>query len=275
MLNNICSDNEELHPLVSIIMPSYNSEKFILKAIASVTSQSYSKWELFVVDGGSNDSTFRLVKNITRFETRITIVDNKDDCGPAHARSVGVKLSRGCFIAFLDADDLWLPDKLSQQVSFMLKNNYSFSYTGYRRLSKFGKLGCLVPMADSYSYSRYLARRGIGCLTTMIKRSLLTDDVIGVWRRSGGEETLWWLLILKKGVVAHLLNIDLARYRDTAGSLSQNQIHTVKTVWSYYRNELNISSLQLIWVFPQYLVDAAVRKIRLIVCLRFQSIKAA
>jgi len=121
-------------------------------------------------------------------------------------------------------------------------------------------------MRESYNYRQALKHRGIGTLTVMIERELLSEDVISVWRRAGGEEYLWWLLILRKGVTACLVDKDLARYRDTTGSLSKNWMYTLCSVWNMYRTDLALPVAQAIWDFCSYFIDSAIRKIRLTVC---------
>ena len=253
--------------VVSVVMPSFNSTRHISIAIESVRRQSFPHFELLVVDGGSRDETCEVVCEIIRQEPRVRLIKNENDHGPAHARSIGIKQARGHYIAFLDADDYWLPEKLESQVSFMSRTSTQFCFSRYRSVSGDGqRLGCLVPMRESYNYRQALKHRGIGTLTVMIERELLSEDVISVWRRAGGEEYLWWLLILRKGVTACLVDKDLARYRDTTGSLSKNWMYTLCSVWNMYRTDLALPVAQAIWDFCSYFIDSAIRKIRLTVC---------
>ena len=114
-------------PKVSVIMPSFNSCRFIEDAVNSVLNQSYKNLELIVVDGGSNDSTIELINKISATDSRLVIINNINDDGPAHARQVGIEKSQGNYIAFLDADDYWLPEKTEMQINFMEDNNFNFS----------------------------------------------------------------------------------------------------------------------------------------------------
>jgi teichuronic acid biosynthesis glycosyltransferase TuaG len=253
--------------VVSVVMPSFNSEKHIGEAIRSVQGQSCGNFEVLVVDGGSRDRSKDVVRDIGLRDPRIRLLENPDDQGPAHARSVGVLHAQGRYVAFLDADDYWLPEKLAAQSGFMTETAAQFSYTRYRSIAEDGgRIGCVVPMKKSYTYRQALRHRGIGTLTVMVERALLTQDVIGVWRRRGGEEYLWWLLVLRKGVTARLVDRDLARYRDTAGSLSKNQLFTLRSVWDIYRSELGLSRLQAAWNYSSYFTDSACRKIWLGAC---------
>lgn len=253
--------------LFSVVMPSFNSERHISEAIQSVRDQSCTDFELLVIDGGSRDRTREIVEEIAARDPRVRFLENPDDQGPAHARSVGVRNAQGRYVAFLDADDFWLPEKLDAQGRFMSSAPARFSFTRYRGISEDGRrTGCVVPMRKSYSFRQALRHRGIGTLTVTVERELLTPDVISVWRRRGGEEYLWWLLVLRKGVTAYLVDRDLARYRDTAGSLSKNQFITLRSVWDMYRSELGLSRMQTAWHYSSYFMDSAFRKLWLRAC---------
>ncbi|HFF5272228.1 TPA: glycosyltransferase family 2 protein, partial [Acinetobacter baumannii] len=110
--------------LVSIITPSYNSAKYIGKTIDSVISQTYKKWELIIIDDCSTDSSVEIIKDYENKDNRIKLIQLKENSGAAVARNTGIQLARGRFIAFLDSDDSWLPEKLEKQLKFMLINNY-------------------------------------------------------------------------------------------------------------------------------------------------------
>ena len=259
-----------VEPLVAVIMPSFNSSRHIATGINSVLRQTQPSLELFVADGGSKDATVEIVESIARTDRRVRLIKNDHDNGPAHARYIAIKASRSRYVAFLDADDYWLPRKLEYQLAFMEQEAVSFTFTYYRRISEDGlRTSCVVPVRQYFRYPRALGRRGIGTLTVVVRRELLTDDVISVWKRAGGEETLWWLLMLRKGVVARLCPHDLARYRDTAGSLSQNVMYTLRSVWRMYRDDLNLSRLMTARYYVPYLITTAIRKIRVAICSRF------
>ena len=257
--------------LVSIIMPSFNSEKFIENAIESVLSQTLDDWELLISDGGSNDRTVDIIKEYSRQDDRVVYIDNKDDMGPAHARCVGVKQCSGEYVAFLDADDLWLAGKLELQVKFMQEDSIDFSYTSYRSMNESGEReGCVIPMYSSYNFFQALSRRGIGILTVMVKRKLLSNDVIETYGKSHGEDYLWWLLILKQGTVARHLDKDTARYRHVDGALSSHRYRYKHqaTVWDSYRNEVGLGFLMSVFCYGSYLLDASLRKIWTMACSR-------
>ena len=276
----IPSDLSQAGPSVAVVMPSFNSARYIGAALDSVLRQTYRNFSVVVVDGGSSDNTRQVVESIAAQHPMVRWIENKDDQGPAHARAVGIAHVRregvAKFLAFLDADDLWLPEKLATQVEFMTRTGEQFCYTRYRIISEDGaQVGCLVPMRRWYDFKKALRHRGIGTLTVMMDLALLTDDVIRVWRRAGGEELLWWLLIFRKGVTGRLLDHDLARYRDTVGSLSKNLTYTLKSVWSMYRVDLQLPLPAAVFDYFSYFIDSVLRKLRLIACRRMVALKEA
>jgi teichuronic acid biosynthesis glycosyltransferase TuaG len=258
------------HLKVSVIMPAFNSAPHIAKAIESVLAQTERSFELIIIDGGSQDGTLGVVARYSDSDARVRCLTNPNDKGPAHARCNGIRASQGEYIAFLDADDLWLPAKLQAQVHYMEDARIPFSYTLYRQISENGdRTSCIVPMRAEYDFERALRSRGMGTLTIMVRKELLSEDVITQWKRAGGEEYLWWLLVLRKGIVARLLPRDLARYRDTASSLSKNQLYTLRSVWHMYRHEIGLSHLGAVSRYFMYLYDSTLRRLRLLLCAAF------
>jgi teichuronic acid biosynthesis glycosyltransferase TuaG len=258
-------------PKISVIMPAFNSSRYIREAVDSVSAQSEPDFELLIVDGGSKDRTVDIIREYAQRDPRIRYVPNPDDKGPAHARATGVRASQGRFIAFLDADDVWLPTKLTEQVGYMEEQGVDFSYTYYSGMSADGSMVmCPHSAYASYSFWKMMASRGIGTLTVVIRRELLSEDVLAHQKKSHGEELLWWLLILRKGHVARLYPKDLARYRDTEGSLSTFRWRHQSTVWDTYRNEMGMNPVLSGVLYASYMTDVAIRRLRTLVCTRMR-----
>jgi len=252
---------------VSIVMPAFNSSAYIEHSVNSVLKQSFQDWELLVVDGGSTDETLSIINKFEMADSRVRLINNLNDRGPAHARAEGIAYAKGKYVAFLDADDLWLPEKLSLQIEFMSKNNYHFSYTSYRKMDVTGLLAsCVLSTHSSFNFISGLSRRGIGSPTVVISRDLFDSNILSTIGKSHGEETLWWLLILKKGVRAYGLLKPLALYRDTPHSLSKKVMLNQATVWHSYRNELMVPPLFAFAAYFLYLIDVFIRRLRLMVC---------
>jgi len=202
----------------------------------------------------------------------VRFIENKHDQGPAHARSVGIQQARGYYIAFLDADDLWLPEKLERQVSFMRSTGAKFSFTRYRKIADSGQvLSCLMPMLKKYTFEDALRYRGIGTLTVMIEKKLLTNDIISTWRKFGGEDYVWWLFILHKGEIAYLLDEDLARYRVSKNSLtSKYQFYTIRSIFILYKKYLKLPLDKALFNYTCYLINTSLQKIYVIIMSRLK-----
>ena len=168
--------NEEIKqkPLISIIMPAYNSYETIQDSIQSACNQTYSRWELLVIDDCSTKDIQSIV--IKFQDKRIHYIRLTHNKGVANARNIGIAKAQGRYIAFLDSDDMWHPEKLSMQLAFMQKNHYAFTYTWYRQFTgDISQLGNLVKTKPVVDYKELLKGNDIGCLTVMIDREQIQD----------------------------------------------------------------------------------------------------
>lgn len=257
-------------PLVSIVMPSFNSERFIEVSINSVIYQDFRRWELLVIDGGSVDQTCNIVDVYVKSDSRIHLVNNVDDRGPAHARSIGVRKARGRYIAFLDCDDIWMANKLSTQIEFMQENDYNFTYTKYRVMNSEGTLAsCSVKIPSCLGPSSYFFRRGIACSSVVVGRDLFTDEILNSYGPGLAEDTLWWLMIIESGNVAHGFKEVLLLYRDSIGSLSKRWSDNQTSVWRIYRNNFQLSFIFAVVAYVSYVADVILRRLSYKLCTKF------
>jgi teichuronic acid biosynthesis glycosyltransferase TuaG len=262
---------EMSQPIISIVMPAFNSTRYLREAVQSLQQQTWPNWELLVVDGGSRDGTQDLVKALSAADPRVRLIPNPDDKGPAHARCTGVRHAKGKYVGFLDADDIWLPTKIEDQVSFMERAGVLFTYARYSAMSADGSfVSCPLPAYSHYTFRSALALRGIGTLTVVVHRECLTEEVISNYGKSHGEDYLWWLMVLRSGVEARLIDKNLAHYRQTAGSLSTYRFRHQKTVWHTYRNEMGLGRLQSALFYTSYMLDVAQRRLRTNVCSKLR-----
>lgn len=202
--------------LVSIIMPTYNSAFFIEEAIQSVLNQTYTHWELIIIDDGSTDNTQQVVQPLISDWSNITYKSSEQNKGTAHARNLGMSLAKGQFLAFLDSDDVWLSEKLAKQISFIQdKKEAVFTFSSYRRMSFNGeKISNVIPAAECISRNELFHGNNIPLLTVVIDREALGDFRFNEDLMSC-EDYCLWLEILNEVPVAHGLDLDLARYRNT------------------------------------------------------------
>lgn len=222
-----------MYGLVSIIMPSYKTGRFIGETIKSVLNQSYSNWELIIVDDCSNDDTDDVVAQYVS-DKRIRYIKNEVHSGAAISRNRALREAKGKWIAFLDSDDLWEPDKLTKQVAFMNDNGYHFSYTNYIEIDEDS-----IPSGKSVTGPKHITKHGmynycwIGCLTVMYNAE--TVGLIQIEDIKKNNDYAMWLKVSKK-TDCYLLEETLARYRKRGGSISnQGYIRLIKWHYKLYR----------------------------------------
>lgn len=219
--------------LVSIIMPNYNSEKYVEATVKSVLAQTYEKWELLLVDDCSQDDSLEIVRAFR--DERIKILSTEKNGGAAAARNIAIEKAQGRWIAFLDSDDLWTPDKLEKQISYMAENQIAFSYSDYAVVNEEGeRVYTFKPKLGKCNYRDILKHCHIGCLTAVYDTERL-GKVYMPTDAPKREDLACWLSILKNGVEAHCLHETLAEYKVHTGSVSSNKLSMIRYQWQVYR----------------------------------------
>jgi len=215
--------------VVSIITPTYNCGNFIADAIRSVQAQTYSKWELIIVDDCSKDNTSDIVKPFLT-DNRIKYIKFDHTCGAAMARNRGIREAKGEWIAFLDSDDLWHAEKLERQLAFMKTNGYAFSYHEYTEIDEQGNdLGVHVSGLKRVNRLAMLSCCWPGCLTVMYNRNKI--GLLQIADIKKNNDTALWLQVAKKAPCM-LLTETLACYRRRTGSVTPTDISS-KIMWHY------------------------------------------
>ena len=239
--------------LVSIIMPAYNAEKYIEEAIQSVLKQTYTNWELIIVNDNSADDTEKIIKKYQGEDKRIKLHSLPKNQGVANARNTAIQNARGRYLAFLDSDDMWLPEKVEKQIRFMRENYYVFTYHQYRRFTNIDLLGNVVNIPSKLNYKEALKGNSIGCLTVCIDKSKIKPFLMPQQRH---EDYITWLNILKENkVVAYGLQDDLARYRiGTKESVSANKFKSAIWTWNIYRDSQKLTIMESMRCFGYYLI---------------------
>ncbi len=238
-------------PLVSVIMPAYNASQYIAKSITSVQAQTFTNWELIVVDDCSQDGTAQLVKEFAHNDFRIKLHCNAKNMGVAKTRNFALGLCRGEYVAFLDSDDIWRPDKIELQLECFRQTGASLVYTSYAIVDSEGKKQCedfIVP--SNISLSDMLMENVIGCSTVMISEELakcnrFAEDYFH-------EDYVLWMQLLQSGHKMVGIKKVLVDYFFHKDSKSANKLNSAKKRWQIYRDYLNLSMVKSFWYFAHY-----------------------
>lgn len=222
--------------LVSIIMPTYNSARFIRKTIECVFQQTYTNWEIVLVDNGSNDDTLNIAKSFN--DPRIRIYINNQNKGQAYSRNRAIEESRGKWIAFLDSDDIWVTNKLEIQLKFMIENGYHAAYSNYIEIDENGQeTGAMVSGPNKMTAKFYDRHYGyIGFLTAIYDASYVGKISSNPDILSACADQALLFRVMEKGADFYLIPKVLAKYRIVAGSPSHSgKLRSLKYQYTYYR----------------------------------------
>ncbi len=250
---------DHLSPLISVVIPVYNAEKFIEETILTVLNQTYINWELILVDDCSTDNSVNIIK---QFENnKIHLYQLNANSGAALARNYGIEKSNGDFICFLDADDLWDKNKLEKQLDFMINNNYAFTFTGYEFANIDGEPnGKKVSVPKKINYKNALKNTIISTITVMFNMNLLSKEDIYMPNVESEDTATWWK-ILKNHDYAYGLNEILSFYRRGMKSLSSNKFRNLKQVWHLYRKQEKLNFFESTCYFICYIKNAIVKRL--------------
>lgn len=242
LLQNAKSNKSKDFGLVSIIMPNYNSAEYIGETIESILAQTYNNWELIIVDDCSTDNSIEIISNYK--DSRIKLLHNETNSGAAVSRNNAIEAAEGRFIAFLDSDDLWNKNKLSNHLAFMCEGDYAFSCTSYSVVNgENQETAVFAPRKDKYTYREILKHCYIGCSTVVYDSDKL-GKVYMPTNAEKREDFACWLQILKKGADVACFHQNLTTYKVHQDSVSTNKMKMVKYQWRVYRKVERISLLK-------------------------------
>lgn len=248
--------------LVSIIVPVYNSERFINDTIRTVQEQTYGNWELILVNDCSTDNSISIIEKYTKEDNRIKLINLECNSGAAIARNTGIEQATGRYIAFLDADDLWMKDKLEKQIEFMKKNECAFSFTDYEFADENGKkTGKIVNVPKELTYKQALKNTTIFTSTVIFNVEKLGKELISMPNVKRGQDTATWWKVLKQIDNAYGIDEVLSYYRRTNDSLSANKLKALKRTWNLYRNVEHLNIFYSFYNFGWYCFNAIKRRI--------------
>lgn len=226
----------DMQDKVTIITPTWNSEKYIRETIRSVQAQSYQNWEMILVDDGSSDHTVEIAMQIADTDPRIKVIRQPVNRGAASARNRALAESSGRFIAYLDADDLWMPEKLAVQTAFMKANDCGFSCASYEVIGDDGvPKNKTVHMLPRVNYTGFLTNNLLQTVGIMVDTHLLDRKYLVMPDLKRRQDAATWLQILRAGYDCYGLPEVLGQYRRSKGSLSSNKWKAVRNIWTLYR----------------------------------------
>lgn len=234
--------------LVSIVVPVYNAGNYIEKTIQMVQAQTYSDWELLLVDDCSKDDSVEKIKPF--LSDKIHLIRKEQNEGAAEARNTGIDHMKGRYLAFLDADDVWREEKLEKELAFMKEKDCAFCFTSY----EFGDeeangTGKVVKVPETLTFKQALPRTIIFTTTVLFDTEKIDKKLLKMPNVPSEDTAAWWQ-ILRAGYTAYGLNENLAVYRRPAKSLSSNKIVAIRRIWFLYRKQAGLS----VWKSAYYFV---------------------
>lgn len=237
--------------LISIIMPAFNAEKTIKESIDSILNQTITDFKIYIIDDNSTDTTSKIIHSFN--DQRIIYIYNDINQGVSKSRNIGIKKCKGKYIAFLDSDDLWFPNKLEKQIE-LLEDGWRVVCSNYITFTKNGDGNSKKRLApEIIFYKKLLYSNFIGNLT-----GIYNSNILGKFyqKEKGHEDYIMWLEIIKVARTAYCIQEPLAKYRISEKSLSGNKIKAMQWQWSIYRDELNLSFIKSSYYFINYIYNA-------------------
>ena len=243
--------------LLSIVMPAYNCEKYVVEAINSVIAQTYQNWELLVLDDGSKDNTLQVINEFGYKDPRIRCMQNEQNMGVSATRNRGIELASSDWIAFLDSDDMWESTKLEKQIEIVEKKAAEFVFTGSSYINEEGEpYKGMFEVPEEVNYKKLRKQNVISCSSVLVKKKYF--EKIKMEKDEIHEDYAVWLRILKLGVIAYGVNEPLLIYRISRNSKSGNKIKTIKMTYKVFRF-IGINPIGSVYFMARHVI-ASVKK---------------
>jgi len=249
----LVSLNSRKKVLISIITPCYNAQSYLEKMINSVIQQTYKNWELIIIDDDSKDNSIKIINKYILEDARIKLIKLNKRSRQAYARNQGIKLSKGRYLTFLDADDYWGKNFLKYSLKSI--KNHEFIYSNYFRINEKGKLLDEIKTIPKVNFSGILKGTPISCLTAFIDIKKLGKKFFPT--NVNREDIAYWLLLLNDHNQAYGFNFCEAYYRYRNNSSSSNKIKMAIQTWQDYRNSYNLSYMKSLYYFLHYTVNGS------------------
>lgn len=254
---------DKVNETVSIIVPVYNAEKYIVETMEHVAAQTYEDWELLLVVDGCGDDCARVIREYqkTTGEKRLRLMVNEENMGAARSRNRGLLAARGRYIAYVDADDLWRPEKLERQLQYMREKQAAFVFTGYEFADEQGAgTGRVVHVPSRLTYREALKNTTIFTSTVMFDTQRIPREMLEMPEIKSEDTALWWK-VLREGHTAWGLDQNLVLYRRPRQSLSSNKLEAVRRIWNLYRRAEGLSVPYSLYNFCFWAWRAVMRRI--------------
>ncbi|MGE6220060.1 glycosyltransferase family 2 protein [Nubsella zeaxanthinifaciens] len=249
-----------MEPLVTIITPCYNSADFVALTINSVLEQSYTNWELIVIDDKSKDNTTAVIETYAQQHNNIKLIKLEQNGGVANARNVGLAEAKGKYIAFLDSDDIWLKDKLAKQVAYMEEKNLPMTFCAYQRIDEAGTvISGKIEVPNSVNYKKLLSHNVIIFSTSLTLKSAIGDIR---FKKAGHEDWIFWLDIFKKPFNGYGINEVLVEYRIRKGSVSSNKLKVIGFTWKILRESEKLGFFESAYHFAKYAFSTVWKRLK-------------
>lgn len=240
-------------PLVSIVTPAHNCAETLQCTLDSILGQSFENWEHIIVDDASTDSTSQILQSHCSLHARARWIGLNTNQGAAVARNTAIQAASGRYIAFLDSDDVWKPNKLAQQLDFMRRNEVLFCYSSYEKINENGDVIGKVNVPARQSYSDLLKNNKIGCLTAIYDSEKLGKTLMPLIRKR--QDLGLWLKLLKVTPYAYGIDECLAQYRVRSNSISSKKSNAAKYTWQLYREIEKLPFLKASYYFACYAIN--------------------
>lgn len=252
-----------MRELVSIIVPVYRAEQYIVETMDCVRGQTYSDWELLLIEDCGGDHSAALIAQYAERtqDKRIRLICQPSNMGAARARNRGVLEARGRYIAYLDADDLWAPEKLERELAYLREKEAAFVFTAYEFADSDGKgTGRVVRVPECITYREALKNTIIFTSTVMFDTAKIPRAMLVMPEIKSEDTALWWK-VLRNGHTAWGLNENLVKYRRAGQSLSSNKLEAIRRIWGLYRKAEGMGVVSSAYHFCFWAVRAVKRRI--------------
>lgn len=248
-------------PLVSVIIPLYNCEKYVSEALDSLVAQTMPDWEALLVDDCSQDGSAAVADAYAASDSRIRVLRQDENGGAARARNRALENARGRFVAYLDSDDFWMPTKLERQVAHMRSNGYGACFTSYETVNEDGSHRNYVHVDAEVGRHRFLTKPPTCSHTVMFDTDLVDRSLLVMPDIRKRQDAATWLQVIDAGHELHGLDEVLAANRKRAGSLSSRKLSAVRGTWMLYRQVERLPAPYAAYCLLWQMFHAALKRI--------------